>query len=179
MISTCWPSATTGIFSPAAVTVGWPIPPTRAPASLKYRYPLTSYLSDIQVVPDANYAANNIIYASGRTDNSAFRNTENTTAGVWRWAIGQSNDWKQIDISIADNITGEQISGLKTGPEGTLYALRADNITGVPNSVLTGMSGGMNRTLDPVYAIPELMEWDVVNRTLPGRTSHLIPLRLI
>jgi hypothetical protein len=124
--------------------------------------PVSFVLNDIQVVPDANYAANNIIYASGRTDGPPGHlhiPADNVTGGVWRWTIGQSSKWEQIDTPIANEIIGEQISGLKTGPEGTLYVLRADSIN--------GRSGGINRTLDPVYPIPELMEWDVVNRTLP------------
>jgi hypothetical protein len=125
--------------------------------------PVSFSLSDIQVTPDANYAANNIIYAGGRT-------TANVTGGIWRWTIGQSAKWEQIDIPIADKVTGEQVSGLKVGPEGTLYALMAENIS--------GRFGGMIRTLDPAYPVAELMEWDVVNRTLTGNAIAFDPAPL-
>jgi hypothetical protein len=125
----------------------------------KIQKPVSLLMSDVQVVPDANYSANNIIYASGRTGDA-------TAAGVWRWTIGQSTEWEQIDSSIAEVVTGEQISGLKTGPEGTLYALRADNVT---------RSNGMNRTLDPLYPFPEQVEWNLIYRTLPVNAPLNIP----
>jgi hypothetical protein len=167
---------------------GWVVYSTDAGASFtEIPVPVSFSLSDIQVVPDANYAANNIIYAAGRTDGppgNPHLPTESITGGVWRWTIGQSSKWEQIDTSIADNITGEQVSGLKTGPEGTLYALRADNITaedavrlGGSNNII-GRSWGMNRTLDPVYPVAELMEWDMVYRTLTDNTTAFNPAPL-
>ena len=154
----------------AGSTDGWVAYSNDEGASFtEIQVPVSYILSDIQVVPDANYAANNIIYAGGRTD-TVYHTTENITGGVWRWTIGQSSDWKQIDISISDNITGEQISGLKTGPEGTLYALMAENVS--------GRFGGITRTLDPVYPVPELMEWDVVNRSLAGSQIAFDPAPL-
>ena len=87
----------------------------------KIARPVSFDMRDVQVVTDANYATNNVIYASGRT-------LDGTDAGVWRWTIGQSTQWEQIDTVITDMGTGEQISGLKVGPEGTLYALRAETV---------------------------------------------------
>ncbi len=137
----------------AGSTDGWVAYSTDGGASFtEIQVPVSYSLRYIQVVPDASYAANNIIYASGRDSG--------TSAGVWRWTIGQSNQWEQIDTSIAAETTGEQISGLKAGPEGTLYALMAGNISGRP--------GGMSRTLEPAYPVAELMEWDLVNVTLTG-----------
>jgi photosystem II stability/assembly factor-like uncharacterized protein len=119
-------------------------------------YASDNITSAVQVVPDANYSANNIIYASENVTNS----------GVWRWTIGQSTQWAQIDRAITALGIGERISGLKTGPEGTLYALRSDNVT---------RSNGMNRTLDPLYPIAEEVEWDLIYRTLPLNAPLNIP----
>ncbi|MGA9047393.1 MAG: hypothetical protein WB588_00160 [Dehalococcoidia bacterium] len=175
----------------ASSTDGWVAYSTDGGATFtEIPVPVSYFLSDIQVVPDANYAANNVIYAGGRTDgppDSHSLPTENVTGGIWRWTIGQSAKWEQIDISIADNITEEQVSGLKVGPEGTLYALRADNITaadavhlGWSENItnIIGRSEGMNRTLDPVYPIAELMEWDMINRTLTGSQIAFDPAPL-
>ena len=53
----------------AGSTDGWVAYSTDGGASFtEIPIPVSFSLSDIQVVPDANYTANNIIYASGRTD---------------------------------------------------------------------------------------------------------------
>jgi hypothetical protein len=133
----------------------------------------------VQVVPDAYYTSNNIIYAADNIINS----------GVWRWTIGKSTKWEQIDAAITDGGTGEKISGLKVGPEGTLYALRAEMVkpggrgrNDLYSENYTQMAdtgrGGMNRTLDPVYPFPEEVEWDVINRTLTGSTIVFDPAPL-
>ena len=148
----------------------------------KIARPVSFDMRDVQVVTDANYATNNVIYASGRT-------LDGTDAGVWRWTIGQSTQWEQIDMAITRHGTGEQISGLKVGPEGTLYALRAETVepgkrerADLYTENLTRMAetgkGGMNRTLDPLYPIPEELEWDVINRTLLGNTIAFDPAPL-
>ena len=157
---------------------GWVAYSTNEGASFtKIEQPVTNYLrylSDVQVVADANYDANSIIYASGRTDQPIGYAKENLTdAGVWRWTIGQSSQWEQIDTLITGLGTGEQISGLKAGPEGTLYALRSDNITAydavrMGSGNIADRSQGMNRTLDPLYPIAEEVAWDMIYRTLTG-----------
>jgi len=134
----------------------------------KIQKPVSLLMRDVQVVPDANYSANNIIYASGRTAAA-------TDAGVWRWTIGQSTEWEQFDTKITALGTGEQISGLKTGPEGTLYALRAETVKPGGTTITDTGKGGMNRTLDPLYPIPEEVEWDVINRTLTGSAIAFDP----
>ncbi len=83
---------------------------------IKIENPIDIDAGPVQVVPDADYSRNNIIYAADNiTDN-----------GVWRWTIGQSTEWEQIDETITDLALGQRISGLMTGTEGTLYALRAE-----------------------------------------------------
>ncbi|MDD5398312.1 MAG: hypothetical protein PHU70_04440 [Dehalococcoidia bacterium] len=116
----------------------------------------------VQVAADADYPLNNIIYAA---DNISDK-------GVWRWIIGQSTEWEQIDETITRSHPGQIISGLITGPEGTLYPLRAerpkpDNRTMVSNN----HTGGMNRTLNPTAGQPINIEWDIVNRTLTDNNT--------
>ena len=137
-------------------------------------------MGHVQVVADAAYNTNHVIYASQNVSD----------AGVWRWTIGQSTRWEQIDEAITSLGSGEDVSGLKVGPEGTLYALRAETvIPGDPgnNNVYTENyttmenmgRGGMDRTLDPLYPTPELIEWDVINRSLTGTTVAFDPAPLI
>jgi hypothetical protein len=151
---------------------GWVAYSTDEGASFtKIAQPVSDFLSDVQVVTDANYSANNIIYAGGRTDDDINGLADNITGlGVWRWTIGRSTQWEQIDTAITGDGTEEQISGLKTGPEGTLYVLRADSIN--------GKSAGMNRTLDPLYPIAEEVEWDMIYRTLTGNDIAFDPAPL-
>ena len=73
----------------------------------------------MQVVADADYSKNKLIYAA---DNM-------TDDGIWRWTIGTSTEWEQIDEPITDLGTKQRICGLGMGKEGTLYALRSDNVT--------------------------------------------------
>lgn len=119
----------------------------------------------VQVAADADYVHNNIIYAA---DNI-------TGKGAWRWTIGLSTEWEQIDEEIASPQPGQIISGLMAGPEGTLYVLRAErpNRTSVTDK-RTG-TGGMNRTLDPAAAPPVNIEWDIVNRTLTDSRTAFDP----
>jgi len=100
---------------------------------------------DVQVVADANFAENGIIYAA----------TNIADEGIWRWTIGVSDDWEQIDESITELGDGQQVAGLAVGEEGTLYALRLE------------LDGGVMRTLNPTEADPEDIEFDWVNRALP------------
>jgi hypothetical protein len=109
-----------------------------------------SDVCDVQVVPDNNYAENNIIYAA----------TNIAEKGIWRWTIGESSEWEWIDKAIADLNTGETFCGLAMGEEGTLYALRMEPADG-------NGSGGMNRSLNSDYRYALEIEWDVLNRTLP------------
>ncbi|MGD0780439.1 MAG: hypothetical protein ABR954_06670 [Dehalococcoidales bacterium] len=99
---------------------------------------------DVQVVGDVNYQDNGIIYAS----------TNASDSGIWRWRMGISTYWEQIDKSITDLGTGQRIGGLTTGPEGTLYALRAEP------------AGGISRSLNP--AALDNIEFDITNKELPA-----------
>ncbi|MEJ2739073.1 MAG: hypothetical protein P8105_04475 [Dehalococcoidia bacterium] len=120
---------------------------------------------DVQVVGDANYSENAIIYAATNTEyfdtNLDAIIHEPGDEGIWRWVIGSSDEWEQIDKTVTDLGNGQQVSGLLTGEEGTLYALRAELSD-------PGITGGMSRTLNP-YA-PEVLdiEFDVVNATIPA-----------
>ena len=119
----------------------------------------------VQVVADADYSRNNIIYAA---DNI-------TDDGVWRRTIGLSTEWEQIDEAITGLPPGQRISGLMTGREGTLYALRAERPKPDRASIADNNTGGMNRTLNPTAAPPINIEWDIVNRTLTDNRTAFDP----
>jgi hypothetical protein len=120
---------------------------------------------DIQVVADANYQENSTIFAA----------TNLPDEGIWRWVIGVSTQWEQIDESITDLGQGQRIAGLVESTEGTLYALRLE-----PASAT---SGGVLRTLNPLEADPDDIEFDLINDDLPAGTafdpnsvySHTLP----
>jgi len=100
---------------------------------------------DVQVVADAGFTENSIIYAA----------TNIADEGIWRWAIGVSNEWEQIDESVTELGGGQRIAGLAVGEEGTLYALRLEP------------DGGVIRSVNPTEADPTEVEFDWVNRALP------------
>ncbi len=108
-----------------------------------------SRVGDVQVVADARYKENGIIYAS---DNISDK-------GIWRWTIGVSREWEQIDRVVTDLGAERKVVSLVMGKEGTLYAASSENVT--------GYSGGMSRSLNPSYGELTQIEWDIVNRTLP------------
>ncbi len=108
---------------------------------------------DVQVVADANYSENEIIYAS---DNI-------TDKGIWRWVIGSSTEWEQIDESVTRLGKEQRVSGLITGDEGTLYALRSEPVEPVNGA----RAGGMTRSLNPWQLPTTQVEFDIVNATLP------------
>ena len=103
---------------------------------------------DVQVAADANFAENGIIYAA----------TNIADEGIWRWTIGVSDEWEQIDESITKLGGGQQIGGLAVGTEGTLYALRLE------------LDGGVLRSVNPTEADPGDIEFELVNRGLPAGT---------
>ncbi|MBN2186243.1 MAG: fibronectin type III domain-containing protein [Dehalococcoidia bacterium] len=104
---------------------------------------------DVQVVADANYRENNIIYAA----------TNTTDEGIWRWVIGVSTEWEQIDKSITELEEEQRIGGLVVGLEGTLYALNLEPATRT--------SGGASRSLNPAALDYMDVEFDLVNDALP------------
>jgi hypothetical protein len=108
---------------------------------------------DVQVAADANYLENHTIYAA----------TNAPDEGIWRWVIGTSTQWEQIDKSITELGGGQRIGGLAVGPEGTLYALRIEPAT--------SNSGGMTRSLNPLEPDPKEVEFDLVNDALPAGTT--------
>jgi hypothetical protein len=108
---------------------------------------------DVQIIADADYKENKLIYAADNVSDD----------GIWRWTIGSSTEWEQIDEPITDLGTDQRICGLGMGTEGTLYALRSDNVTVFDD----GRGGGMDRSLNPAQSSVYQIEWDIVNRTLP------------
>jgi hypothetical protein len=126
---------------------------------------IASGSGDVQVVADTNYQENGTIYAA----------TNLSDEGIWRWVIGVSTEWEQIDESITELEKGQCIGGLTMGPEGTLYALRTE-----PAS---NDSGGMTRSLNPLETDTDDIEFDLVNDDLPTTTtfdpnlvySHTLP----
>ncbi|MFC2002103.1 hypothetical protein ACFLUZ_06365, partial [Chloroflexota bacterium] len=108
---------------------------------------------DVQVVADANYQENSIIYAA----------TDASDKGIWRWTVGLSKSWEQIDTSITALETEQSVSGLAIGSEGTLYALRLE-----PAS---DSSGGMTRALNPADQYNTDVEFDFTSDALPADTK--------
>jgi hypothetical protein len=104
---------------------------------------------DVQVAADANFAENGIIYAA----------TNIAGKGIWRWTIGVSDSWEQIDQSIIELGGGQQIGGLAVGTEGTLYALRLEP------------DGGVLRSVNPTEADPDDIQFELVDRGLPAGTK--------
>ena len=104
---------------------------------------------DVQVAADADYQQNGIIYAA----------TNIPDEGIWRWTIGFSSEWEQIDESITELKGGQRIGGLAVGIEGTLYALRLEPVN---------TSGGVIRSVNPTEADPAEVEFDLVNKALPA-----------
>ncbi len=109
---------------------------------------------DVQVVADAHHSENQIIYAATNIGDD----------GIWRWTVGTSTQWEQIDQSITKLCTGQRISGLAIGQEGTLYALRAEEVDGKN-------AGGMTRSLNPTRSLAWQVEFDILDRTLPAGTT--------
>jgi photosystem II stability/assembly factor-like uncharacterized protein len=124
----------------------------------RIREVIGSGTGDVQVVADANYQENGVIYAA----------TNLSDEGIWRWVIGVSTQWEQIDESITELGEGQGIGSLAVGPEGTLYALRLEPATGT--------SGGIIRSLNPSTPDPAEVELDLVNEALPSDTLPYLKL---
>jgi hypothetical protein len=136
---------------------------------VKIEIPIGIPTGFVQVMADADYSRNNMIYAA---DNF-------TDRGVWRWTIGRSMEWEQIDEEITALNPGQIISGLITGPEGTLYPLRAERPKPDNRTMLSeNHTGGMNRTLNPTADPVINIEWDIVNRTLTDNRTSFEPGQL-
>jgi len=114
---------------------------------------IASGTGDVQVVADTNYQENGTIYAT----------TNLPDEGIWRWVIGVSTEWEQIDESITELGEGQRIGGLAMGQEGTLYALRLEPATST--------SGGVIRSLNPLEVDPDEVEFDLVNDALPAGSA--------
>jgi len=114
---------------------------------------LGSGTGDVQVAADADFSRNSIIYAA----------TNLPDEGLWRWTIGVSDEWEQLDEDITQLAQGQRISGLAVSPEGTLYALRLE-----PASATTG---GMTRWLNPSCPSDTDFEYDFINFSLPTDVS--------
>ncbi|MFW6151116.1 MAG: hypothetical protein ACOC6A_06245, partial [Chloroflexota bacterium] len=84
--------------------------------------------------------------------------TNVSDAGLWRWTLGKSDDWEQLDEGVTNLEAGQRVSGLAIGPEGTLYALRSE-----PAS---GETGGMTRWLCPDCRPCADLEYDHVTTGL-------------
>ena len=125
----------------AGSTDGWVAYSTDGGASFtEIQVPVSYLLSDIQVVPDANYAANNIIYASGRTTISRYirRSLALDHRPVHPVGADRYVDSRQ-DYGRADQRAEDRP--------------RRHPLCAYGRIISTGRSGGMNRTLDPVYPV--------------------------
>ena len=105
---------------------------------------------DVQVIANAAFAEDNTIFAASSLADD----------GIWRWQMGVSEAWEQIDDLITRQGVGQRLSGLVMAPEGTLYALRAE--------AAGAGTGGMTRTLNPLAAETEDIEFDLINDELPS-----------
>jgi len=114
---------------------------------------IASGSGDVQVVADAGYSENGTIFAA----------TNLPDEGIWRWVIGLSAEWEQIDQSITELGNGQRIGGLAMGEEGTLYALRLEPASDT--------SGGVLRTLNPLEADSDDIEFDLINDKLSAGTT--------
>jgi len=89
--------------------------------------------NNVLIALDPNYASNNYIYAGsdGATTNAAA-----TDVGVFRWTVGTSTTWKQLD-SGANWAAGNQLlcTGLALSADGSLYAASNDVAEGIRRSV--------------------------------------------
>jgi hypothetical protein len=113
---------------------------------------------NVQVAADASYGENRTIYAA----------TNIAGEGIWRWVIGVSSRWEQIDRAIT-GLGVQRISGLASGSEGTLYALRMEPASST--------SGGVSRSLNPRETDSADIEFDLANDALPaGATFDPTPL---
>ncbi len=108
---------------------------------------------DVQVLPDIDFEHNGWIYAA----------SAGIDEGLWRWKIGVSSSWQQLDRDMTVLGDSQQIGGLLIGPEGTLYALRIEPTTGA--------TGGMTRWLCPACEPCVDHEYDHVIDGLPSGTT--------
>jgi hypothetical protein len=108
---------------------------------------------DVQVTAGAGFPGNGIIYAATAAPDS----------GTWRWQIGASTDWEQIDGSVMALRSGASIGGLATDGIGTLYGLRKEPAGAA--------SGGLTRTLDPSVTNNYAVEFDTTSEALPAGTT--------
>lgn len=100
--------------------------------------PLTGAIS---VAFDPAFASSRTVYAASST----------ISKGVYRFIVGKSTSWERIDTTLP---TGATIGNVAAGPDGTLYA--ASSLA----------NGGMERSLDPTYALGPTFE--TVTRGLPS-----------
>jgi photosystem II stability/assembly factor-like uncharacterized protein len=107
----------------------------------------------VQVRPDSAYAENGWIYAASSVSDE----------GLWRWKVGTSIYWQQLDEDVTELGEGQDIGGLLCGDEGTLYALRIE-----PAGDDTG---GMTRWLCPACESCADFEYDHVIEDLPAGAS--------
>ncbi len=116
-------------------------------------------VGDVHVLPDIGFEHNSWIYAA----------SAGSDEGVWRWKIGFSVSWQQLDRDITAPGDGQQIGGLLLGPEGTLYALRVESANAA--------TGGMTRWLCPACEPCADHVFDhVTNGLPPGTTFANLPV---
>ncbi|MFW6056703.1 MAG: hypothetical protein ACOC9B_05290, partial [Chloroflexota bacterium] len=108
---------------------------------------------DVQVITDIDFEENGWVYAATGVPDD----------GLWRWKVGTSGYWQQMDFDITSLGDGQEISGLVQGPEGTLYALRAEPVA--------DDTGGMTRWLCPTCWPCADLEYDHVVEGLPVDAS--------
>ncbi len=88
----------------------------------------------ITVTFDSNFATNNIIYA---VSNSADK-------GVYRFRIDSSTEWERIDGNLP---SGGTLGQAGVSADGVLYAVDSQPVD------FSGQEGGMERSLNPTYAL--------------------------
>jgi len=104
---------------------------------------------DVQLFADVGFDGAGWVFAA----------TDVSDEGLWRWNALKGCDWQQMDREITLLADGQQIGGLLQGPEGTLYVLRTEPVS--------GDTGGMTRWLCPTCSPCADLESNHVIEGLP------------
>ncbi len=110
--------------------------------------PLPSTNSFVHVISDSKYEENQFIYAGVNV------NTISTDGIIYRWKIGKSTNWDELDPP------NRAFYGIET-LNGVLYGASNFSMTDQANH------GGLDRTLYPLVKVPPAPEWDDLTAGLP------------
>ena len=121
--------------------------------------PLTG---NITVTFDPKFSSNKVIYAA--SDSQA---TTGNRERLYRFIIGQSNTWEDINSALP---AGSILSQLTASADGTLYTINSQQTDAA------GRKGGMERSLNPAYPLDPTFE-TVIRGLADGATLNGLWLR--